>query len=99
MFPLLGLAGMAGVALILIEVVWTHEIGRIAGPAWVLLCLAGYLAYRYKRGMPLLGSAPRNWEEDQMRVLEEAGEFDLLEQYRNSLASERRWQQRGSRRR
>jgi APA family basic amino acid/polyamine antiporter len=96
-FPVLGLLGMAGVMLILVEVVWTHEIGRIAGPAWVICCLAGYFAYRRKMGMPLLGSVKRNWEEDQMRVLEEAEEFDLLEQYKNSLASERRWQQRKGR--
>ena len=94
LFPVLGLLGMGGVAMILAMVVWTHEIGRIAGPAWVAVCLIGYLVYRRKRGLPVLGSVERNWEEDQMRVLEEAEEFELLEQYRNSLASDLRWRSR-----
>ncbi len=38
MFPMLGFIGMIGVSFILFEVILTHEIGRIAGPAWVLAC-------------------------------------------------------------
>jgi len=97
LFPVLGVIGMLGVVLILVEVVWTHEIGRIAGPSWVVFCVIGYLIYRRRRGLPVVGNVKRDWEADQMRVLEEAEEFDLLEQYRNSLASEKRWQQRGVR--
>ncbi len=93
-FPLLGLIGMGGVLLILVEVVWTHEIGRIAGPAWVAMCVAGYLFYRHGMRKPLFRSVPRDWEADQMRVLEEAEETDLLEQYRSALSSEKRWQKR-----
>ena len=44
--PILGIIGMCGVAIILVEVILTHEIGRIAGPAWVLLCFIFYVWYR-----------------------------------------------------
>jgi len=94
LFPVLGLVGMGGVLLILVEVVWTHEIGRIAGPAWVAACFIGYILYRRSRKRPIFQSIPRDWEADQMRVLEEAEEYDLLEQYRNALASEKRYEKR-----
>jgi len=84
--PLLGIIGMMGVSLILFEVILTHAVGRIAGPAWVLLCFCYYTWYRRKTGLPVLGSAPHNWEADQMQVLEAAEEFDLLEQYKLSLS-------------
>ncbi|MBI5167286.1 MAG: amino acid permease, partial [candidate division NC10 bacterium] len=48
-FPLLGLLGMLGVSTILFEVILTHEIGRIAGPAWILLCFLYYAWYRRKQ--------------------------------------------------
>ena len=44
--PVLGFIGMLGVMTILFEVILTHEIGRIAGPAWVLGCLVYYVWYR-----------------------------------------------------
>ncbi len=55
MFPILGFIGMIGVSFILFEVILTHEIGRIAGPAWVLVCLIYYFWFRKKKGFPLLG--------------------------------------------
>src|SRR6185503_18383502 len=84
--PVLGILGMMGVSLILFEVILTHAVGRIAGPAWVLLCFGYYAWYRRKAGLPVFGSAPHNWEADQMQVLEAAEEFDLLEQYKLSLS-------------
>jgi APA family basic amino acid/polyamine antiporter len=84
--PLLGFLGLLGVSTIFFTVIATHEIGRIAGPAWVVLCLAYYYFYRKRRGMPVLGSVPREWEKLQMAVLTSAEEFDLLEQYRVALA-------------
>src|SRR5262249_50762278 len=41
--PILGIIGMLGVSTIFFEVVYTHRIGRIAGPSWVLLCLVYYI--------------------------------------------------------
>lgn len=84
-FPILGIIGLFGIVLIFIEVVWTHEIGRIAGPAWVAVCLLLYFWYRKKEGYPLVGSLKHNWEKEQIEVLTSAEEFDLLEQYKNAL--------------
>ncbi|MDP3024207.1 MAG: APC family permease [candidate division Zixibacteria bacterium] len=85
-FPLLGVIGMLGVATILFMVVLTHTIGRIAGPAWILLCFIYYAWYRKKEGFPLFKSIKHNWEKEQIEVLTSAEEYDLLEQYKNALA-------------
>jgi APA family basic amino acid/polyamine antiporter len=84
--PILGFIGMVGVSFILFEVILTHEIGRIAGPGWVLVCLIYYFWFRKKKGFPLIGSVKHNWEEEQKKILTSAEEFDLLEQYRIALA-------------
>jgi APA family basic amino acid/polyamine antiporter len=83
--PVLGFIGTIGVGFILFEVILTHEIGRIAGPAWVLLCLIYYFVFRKKRGFPLLGSVAHDWEAEQKSILTSAEEFDLLEQYNIAL--------------
>lgn len=83
--PILGFFGTLGVSMIFFFVVYTHAIGRIAGPAWVVLCLAYYLHYRRSIGLPILGSVKHNWEQEQMKVLTSAEEFDLLEQYKLAL--------------
>jgi APA family basic amino acid/polyamine antiporter len=84
--PLLGFVGTAGVLFVLTEVVLTHQIGRIAGPAWVVLCFLYYAWYRRKNGLPIFRSLTHDWEADQKGVLESAEEFDLLEQYKLALA-------------
>jgi APA family basic amino acid/polyamine antiporter len=83
--PILGFIGMLGVSTILFEVVYTHKIGRIAGPAWVVMGLVYYFYYRAKTKRPLFGSLKRDWEAEQIQVLTSAEEFDLLEQYKNAL--------------
>lgn len=85
-FPVLGVIGMIGVSLILFEVILTHTIGRIAGPAWILLCFIYYAWYRRKEGHPIFRSVERDWEREQIRVLESAEEYELLEQYKLALA-------------
>jgi APA family basic amino acid/polyamine antiporter len=85
--PILGIIGMLGVSTIFFEVVYTHRIGRIAGPSWVLLCLIYYCFYRRSQKLPLFGSVPRDWETEQIEVLTSAEEFDLLEQYKHALAA------------
>ncbi|MCL4535634.1 MAG: APC family permease [Bacteroidetes bacterium] len=84
--PLLGFLGMLGVGSILFTVVLTHEIGRIAGPAWVLIALMYYWFYRRRQGRPFLGSAERDWEGSQKAVLESAEEYELLEEYKAALS-------------
>ncbi|MDH7486787.1 MAG: APC family permease [Anaerolineae bacterium] len=91
--PVLGFLGLLGVGSIFATVVITHEIGRIAGPAWVLLCVIYYVIFRRRNGLPVLGSVPRDWEQEQMDVLTSAEEFELLEQYKQALI--RRDRQRG----
>jgi APA family basic amino acid/polyamine antiporter len=84
--PILGLLGVVGTTSMLALVVWTHSVGRIAGPGWVLLWLAYYLWYRKRQGLPIFGSIKRNWEQDQIAILTSAEEFDLLETYKLALA-------------
>lgn len=83
--PILGIIGMLGVSTILFEVILTHPIGRIAGPAWVLLSLGYYLWYRQRQGLPLWGSVKRDWETRQKEVLNSAEEYEMLEQYKEAL--------------
>jgi APA family basic amino acid/polyamine antiporter len=83
--PVLGFLGIGGVSLILFEVILTHQIGRIAGPGWVLLCLAYYVWYRRRQGLPVARSVPRRWEDQQRAILRDAEEYDLLEQYEIAL--------------
>jgi APA family basic amino acid/polyamine antiporter len=85
-FPVLGVLGMIGVAITLFEVIFTHPLGRIAGPLWVLICASLYIAYRKHQKLPAFGNVPRNWEEAQKRVLREAEEFESLEEYEAVLA-------------
>ncbi len=91
-FPVLAVFGTIGIAAILAMVVLTHEIGRIAGPAWVLACFIYYAWYRRNRGLPVFGSVRRDWETTQQEVLQDAEEFDLLERYRAALAARSRAQ-------
>jgi len=79
--PILGFIGTVGVSFVLFEVILTHEIGRIAGPGWVVLCLIYYFWFRKKKGFPVLGSVKHDWETEQKQILTSAEEFDLLEQY------------------
>jgi APA family basic amino acid/polyamine antiporter len=86
-FPVLAVFGAIGIAGILFMVVLTHEIGRIAGPAWIAGCYLYYTWYRRRHRLPVLRSLPHDWEEQQQEVLQDAQEFDLLERYRAALAA------------
>lgn len=84
--PILAFIGMLGISLILFEVILTHAIGRIAGPAWILLCFGYYAWYRKKMGYPIFKSLERDWEKEQLMVLTAAEEFELVEEYKSALA-------------
>jgi len=86
MIPLLGFLGLLGVVFTLTEVVLTHAIGRIAGPAWVLVCMAYYFWYRRRQRLPLTGSIAHHWEQQQRAILKDAEEHNLLEEYEFALA-------------
>ena len=85
-FPLFGILGFIGVSFILFEVIFTHKIGRIAGPSWVILCLIYYVIWRKRNHLPIFGSVKHNWEKEQIDVLTSAEEYDLVEAYKNALA-------------
>ena len=89
--PILGFFGMLGVAFILFEVVLTHPLGRIAGPAWVIGWLLYYVWYRRRRKLPV-GTIKRKWEEEQVQVLSRAEEWEMLEDYKEALAQRDRQQ-------
>jgi basic amino acid/polyamine antiporter, APA family len=83
--PLLGFVGLLGVSIIFFEVVYTHRIGRLAGPAWIGVGLVYYFVYRVTQKLPIFGSVKRDWEAEQIAVMTDAEEFDLLERYKNAL--------------
>ncbi len=85
-FPVLGVFGMLGVSTILFEVVLTHEIGRIAGPGWVVLGILYYIWYRRSQKLPAFQNVKHDWEKEQVEVLTRAEEYELAEQYKASLA-------------
>ena len=84
--PLLVILGILGNFAILLTVVATHAIGRIAGPVWVLIGIYIYHRHRKQSGLPVWGSKKRDWVTEQMRVLEEAEEWEALRTYRAALA-------------
>jgi APA family basic amino acid/polyamine antiporter len=83
--PVLGFLGFLGVSSIFLTVIITHEIGRIAGPAWLLLCVSYYVLFRRRSGLPVFGSVPHDWEQEQIDVLTSAEEFELVEEYKQAL--------------
>jgi APA family basic amino acid/polyamine antiporter len=84
--PILGFIGTGGVLFVLAEVVITHSIGRIAGPAWVVGCFLYYAWYRRKVKLPVFRTVKRDWETEQKAVLLSAEEFELLEHYNLALS-------------
>jgi APA family basic amino acid/polyamine antiporter len=71
---------------ILFEVILTHDIGRIAGPGWVILCVIYYFLWRRRNRLPLWGNVTRDWEKQQIEVLTSAEEYEMLEEYKDALA-------------
>lgn len=84
-FPILGLIAIVGTLTYLALVLATHHWARIFGPAWLILGLTIYTLYRKKNNLPLLKSIQRDWVNEQMKVLKEAGEVEALEEYIKAL--------------
>ncbi len=83
--PILGTLGLLGVLSIFVAVLITHNIARIAGPAWLLIALIYYAVFRRRSGLPVLGNVPHDWEKEQVQVLTSAEEYELVEQYKQAL--------------
>ena len=88
--PISGVLGLLFLLGVLCMVVLTNHIGRIGGPAWVILGLLFYYGYRRSRGLPILGSIKRNWAAQQLAVYRESGEIGLAEEYETALERRRR---------
>jgi APA family basic amino acid/polyamine antiporter len=83
--PVIGFIGLAGVFSIWLTVMITHDIGRIFGPLWILVCVVYYIVFRRRNGLPVRGSIPHDWEKEQVDVLTSAEEYEMVEQYKQSL--------------
>jgi APA family basic amino acid/polyamine antiporter len=79
-FPVVAVIGFIGIFAILVFVLLTHHIGRIAGPSWLVLGLVIYAVYRIRKKLPLFGSVARNWNRDQVQILRNAGELELMDE-------------------
>lgn len=90
LLPIVGVLGFIGISSIVVLVVLTHAIGRIAGPAWIIMGIVIYLWHRRRNKLPLRKSLKRNWEKEQLHVYEDAGEYDLADELRENLARKRR---------
>jgi len=86
-FPILAIVGLIATGGMLGIVLWTHPLGRIAGPGWVVCWIMIYLLYRKRSGLPLLGNVKRDWENDHIAILTAAEEFEYLEQYKMAIAN------------
>ncbi|HEY1683001.1 MAG TPA: APC family permease [Candidatus Tumulicola sp.] len=80
-FPLVAVIGFFGIFSILVFTLFTHPIGRVAGPSWLVLGLVAYFIYRRRRNLPVLGSEQRNWRAQQTDILRDAGELELMDEY------------------
>jgi basic amino acid/polyamine antiporter, APA family len=80
-FPVTAVIGFIGIMSILVFTMITHEIGRVAGPSWILLGIAGYIGYRWRKKLPIFRSQKHDWKKAQIAILQEAGELELMDQY------------------
>nr|MDQ6932987.1 APC family permease [Candidatus Eremiobacteraeota bacterium] len=88
-FPIIGILGFIGIFAILIFVLITHHIGRIAGPSWLILGVIIYAIYRKRQGLPVFTSRRRNWSKDQVQILKNAGELELMDELLSKLKDRR----------
>jgi APA family basic amino acid/polyamine antiporter len=80
-FPIVGALGFVGIFAILIFVLLTHDVGRVAGPSWVIIGLCAYLLYRRHKGLPVWRSRSVDWTSQQIGILRDAGELELMDQF------------------
>jgi len=88
--PVLGILGVVGTFLMVVIVLWTHEIARIMGPLWVATWIAYYGWYRLKTGKPVFVSSQRSWDEEQLAILADTGEWELYERFHIELKRRKR---------
>ena len=79
-FPIVGVIGFLGIFSILIDTLITHEIGRVAGPTWIICGFIGYIFYRKHKGLPIFHSRKQDWESQQVLILKDAGELEGMDE-------------------
>ncbi len=84
-FPIIGLLGFFGITAILAFTLITHDIGRIAGPLWLVTGFALYLIYRARKRLPVFGSQNHHFSSRQVDILRNAGELELMDEYLENL--------------
>jgi len=84
-FPIIAVLGFLGIGSILVFTLFTHPIGRIAGPLWLIFGLIFYLFYRRGRKLPILRSHKQDWRKQQIEILRSAGELELMDEYLANL--------------
>ena len=87
---LVNILGIIGIVGILIMVIFTHPIGRIAGPVWIILGLIMYVIYRKRHKLPFPGTIERDWPSMQLAVYRESGEGELADEYEDTLRTAKR---------
>ena len=90
-FPVVAVIGFFGILSILVFTLFTHPLGRIFGPSWLVIGVVLYFFYRRHRKMPFLRSQPHDWRKAQAEILRSAGELELMDEYvANVKASDER---------
>lgn len=84
-FPVIAVFGFLGIFAILIFTLLTHDIGRVAGPSWLVAGFALYLIYRKRKRLPVFTSRDHGFEQRQIDILRNAGELELMDEYVQNL--------------
>ena len=84
-FPIVAVVGFIGIASILAFTLITHDIGRIAGPTWLIVGIICYIVYRHNKRLPVFGSQEHDWRAAQKEILRNAGELELMDEYIDNL--------------
>ena len=84
-FPIVAVIGFLGIVAILAFTIITHDIGRVAGPTWLIIGFVLYLFYRARKGLPVFRSQHRDWRSEQTEILRNAGELELMDEYLANL--------------
>ncbi len=84
-FPVIAVFGFLGIGAILVFTLLTHDIGRVAGPSWLIVGVILYMIYRRNKGLPVLRSQPHDWRGAQAAILRDAGELELMDEYLERL--------------
>lgn len=95
-FPVVAVIGFVGITAILAFTLITHDIGRVAGPAWLVVGIGLYLLYRRKKRLPLLRSRETDWKTAQAEILRDAGELELMDEYLENVRQSENRQRAGA---